>query len=246
MELSHEEKILHRKRNLIAAVATVVVVALLSVFVWRVLFFVELIRSGEIDPSVENFVSDYTLSSMLSDKPLQDGKFNVATADDPSLGALDAPILIVEFADFQCEYSRESSFVMRELVAAYPQKIKYIYRDFPLSEIHPLAQAASQAAQCAHMQGKFWEFHDSLYQNQPMLAEGSFVDFARGLNLNVSAFEKCFASNQTQDEVLADYLDGVEAGVRGTPTFFVNGNRIVGAIPKDVLEAIIKSVSAGQ
>lgn len=241
MELSADEERVHRRRNWIASVVTLIVLALLGIFVWRVLFFAGLIRSGEIDPSNYNYVSGYTLSSILSDKPFQEGEFDVVTKDDPSLGAVGAPVTIVEFADFQCAYSKESSFILRELAAAYPQTIHYVYRDFPLSEIHPLSQTASQAGECAHAQGKFWEYHDRLYQNQSTLSEESFVEYARELNLNVTAFERCLTSDHAQDEVLADYLDGVKAGVRGTPMFFVNGNRIAGAIPKDVLEAIIQS-----
>jgi protein-disulfide isomerase len=246
MELSVDEVHIHRRRNWIASVVTLIVLILLGVFVWRVMFFADLIRSGEIDLSNYNFLSDYTLSANLLSEPLQDGTFDVATDDDPSLGVVGAPVTIVEFADFLCGYSRESSFILRELAAKYPQQIQYIYRDFPLSDIHPLSQIASEAAQCAHEQNKFWEFHDRIYQNQSSLSEGSFVEFARELNLNVAKFEECLTTDKMGAEVLVDYADGVKASVRGTPTFFINGNRVVGAIPKATLETIIKSVAVSQ
>ncbi len=242
MDVSMNEDEIHRKRNWVATVATFLVLGLLSVFVWRVLFFTGLIRSGGIDLSNFSFLSSYSASAALASAPLKDGTFDVATTDDPSLGTPGAPVTIVEFADFQCPFSKQESSVLRELAARYPQQIYFIYRDFPLSDIHPLAQTAAEAGACANAQGKFWEYHDRLYQNQSSITQTSFVEFARELNLDVGAFETCLMSDRMGEEVLADYKAGVEAGVRGTPTFFINGNRIAGAIPKEILETIIASV----
>lgn len=232
----------HRKRSWIATVATVAVLVLLAAFVVRVLYFAGMIRSGTLDASALNFTQSYSISAALASQPVQDGTFDVATADDPSLGRADAPVTIVEFADFGCPYSRESSFVVRELAAKYPESVRFVYRDFPIAELHPIAQKAAEAAQCAQDQGMFWEYHDKLYQNQNDVSEDRLVEFATELNMNTFQFESCLSSGRYVDEVIADYQAGVEAGVRGTPTFFINGNRIAGAIPKEILDALIQSI----
>lgn len=233
---------IHRRRGLVATIATLVVLVLLGVFVVRVVYYANLIRSGEFDPSSLSFTTAYTVSRALASEPVEDGVFDLETTDDPSLGSNSAQVTIVEFADFGCPYSQESSFVIRELALAYPEDVRFIYRDFPLSDIHPIAQKAAEAGECAQDQGKFWEYHDKLYQNQNGLTQDRLVEFAAELNMNVYQFETCLDSGRYADEVIEDYQAGVESGVRGTPTFFINGNRIAGAIPKDILDAVIQSV----
>lgn len=228
-----------KKHNWIAVAATLLVLAALCLFTWRVVYYAQLIRSGDISGSDLSFLSSYTVNTALASTPLPDGQFDVRSADDPSLGSADATVQIVEFADFGCPYSRESSFVMRALAAAYGDKIHYEYRDFPITELHPQAEHAAEAAQCAAAQGKFWEYHDKLYVNQTDLRDEQLVQYAEELNLDTDAFAKCLSSGQFHDEVTADYNDGAAAGVRGTPTFFVNGNRIPGSIPQDVLTQLI-------
>ncbi len=232
----------HRRRGLIAIIATLAVLVLLGVFVFRVVYYTGLIRSGKFDPSSFSFMSEFSMSAALASQPVEDGTFDLATVDDPSLGKRTAAVTIVEFADFGCPYSQESSFVVRELALQYPDDVRFIYRNFPLSDIHPIAQKAAEAGECAQDQGKFWEYHDKLFQNQSSLTPDRFVEFAAELNMNVYQFKSCLDSDRYADEVLEDYQAGVEAGVRGTPTFFVNGNRIVGAIPKDLLDTVIQSI----
>lgn len=230
---------IHKKRNWVATIATLIVIVLLSWFVWRVLSYANQIQKGEIDPSTFDFSENSMSSLRLAAIPISDQPANIVSDDDASLGRKDAPITIVEFADFQCPYSREASFTMRELALKYPEKINYIYRDFPLSEVHPLAQKAAEASECAADQGKFWEYHDKLFQNQSDLSQERFYQFAAELNLNTSFFRSCLDSGTYKKEVETDYQEGLQAGVRGTPTFFINGNRIQGAIPKDIFEKII-------
>ncbi|MBI5793549.1 DsbA family protein [Candidatus Uhrbacteria bacterium] len=244
MEAIQTDEVINRKRSWIATVVTLLVLALLIAFASRVFYFASRIKSGEIDLSTYNFTDSFTSDLALSNTVVTDGEFDLVTTDDPNLGNPDAPLTIVEFADFQCPYSQEVSFVMRELAAKYPEEIYYVYRDLPLTDIHPLAEMAAQAGECAHEQDKFWEYHDKLYQKQSSLTEDSFVTFARELNLNVDQFESCLAKGRYNNEVQEDLEAGVAAGVRGTPTFFINGNLIAGSIPKDVMEAIVKSVTS--
>ncbi|NQV90385.1 DsbA family protein [Candidatus Uhrbacteria bacterium] len=233
---------IHRKRSWVATIVTLFVLALLGLFASRILYYADLIRSGEIDSRTLDFTQSFSTSSTLASQAIVDGAFDLTTTDDPSLGKTSAPIVIVEFADFGCPYSQESSYVVRELALKYPDSIQFIYRDFPLTELHPIAQKAAEAGECADDQGKFWEYHDKLYQNQNSLTEDRLVEFAESLNMNVFQFESCMKSGRYTAEVLEDYQAGIEAGVRGTPTFFINGNRIPGSIPADIFEALIQSV----
>lgn len=171
------------------------------------------------------------------------GRFDISlliTDDDPSLGTEDAALTIVEFADFQCPYSRESYSVVRQIASMYPDTVRFIYRDFPIDALHPLARQAAEAAECAHEQGKFWYMHDKIFQNQDQLSVTSFVRFAREIGLDEDQFKKCFESGKYQQEVEEDYMNGVELGVAGTPTFFFNGVKVAGSIPLDKFKEIIR------
>jgi protein-disulfide isomerase len=241
-----EEISIHKKRGWIGTMVTLVVLFLLGIFVWRIVFFTNQIRNGSLNLSDLNFSQTVSTITKLASEPVKDQVFDVALKNRPTLGNVNAPITIVEFADFGCPFSRTSSFVMRSLATKYPNQFQYIYRDFPLIELHPLAQTASEAAACAHEQGKFWEYHDKIYQNQDSLEEASFEQFATQLNLNVDRFRACFSAQTYTKQVQQDYQDGLAAGVRGTPTFFINGNRIPGSIPQNILENVIVSVGAQQ
>lgn len=226
--------------RVLAGVAIICAIGAFGVFAWRVTHYARLIRSGELDPSQLAFLSAYTPSSIAASIPLTGTSTNVATSDDPSLGGAKAVITIVEFADFGCPYSREASFTVRSAALKYGDKVKFVYRDFPITELHPLAEMAAQAANCAGDQGKFWEYHDKIYANQSVVSANELQTFARALNLNEATFRSCLASGKYAKEVAADFADGVAAGVKGTPTFFVNGTMIPGSIPADVLDALIQ------
>jgi len=159
----------------------------------------------------------------------------IETADDPFLGPAEASVVVVEFADFQCPYCKQVYSMVRELAAQYGNRVKFILRDFPLSEIHPEAQAAAEASGCAFEQGteKFWAYHDKLYQNQEALSSSTYDVIAAQVNLDEQAFKRCMSSHARQDEIQSDLADGAAVGVTGTPTFFLNGYRVQGVIPKD-------------
>jgi hypothetical protein len=236
---------IHKRRNMIATIVTIVILVFVGLFVARVVYFTSLIRSGDIDLSDFSSTGSLTTSLKLAGLPIPDGSFDVVSSDDPSLGASDAPVTIVEFADFGCPYSREASLVMRALAREHPDTVRYIYRDFPITEIHPLAMAAAQAGECAQEQGAFWAYHDKLYQNQNDLSVERLGQFAREVGMNESRFVNCLNSGRFEAEVQQDYEDGLQAGVRGTPTFFINGHRVSGSIPRPLLEQIIESLKNG-
>lgn len=161
------------------------------------------------------------------------------TADDPVLGPADAPITIVEFADFQCPFCiRHAQETDPRLKANYGDQIRYVYKDFSLS-LHPDAYSAALSAQCAREQDKFWEYHDLLFTGTLGLGREAYDSYAQQLGLDMTAFDQCLDEERYADQVQADYDFGVQLGVSSTPTFFINGIAVVGAQPYDLFAQII-------
>jgi protein-disulfide isomerase len=170
-------------------------------------------------------------------------RYEIALTDsDPVQGPVDAPIVIIEYSDFECPYCRRHNLEVKDaLMAAYPGQIRYIHKDFPLASIHPNATSASEAAQCAHEQGKFWDYHDALFTQSLGLGTDAYLAYADEVGLNAQQFSDCFAERRYQDDVQADFDFGAELGIRSTPTFFINGIAVVGAQPFDVFASVIDS-----
>ena len=229
----------HSHRNVIAAVATVLVLACVVGFSWRVYHYASLIQSGTLTEADLTFAKNVTSSDAISKMPVPAGEFDVTSRVAPALGNKGALLTVVEFADFGCPFSRDESFVVRALALAYPDSVRFEYRDFPIAELHPAAAAASEAARCANEQNRFWDYHDKLYANQGSFTDESFSQFATELNLNVGEFNRCLASDRNVAKVQADIDAGIAAGVRGTPTFFIKGIRIPGAIPEDTFRKLL-------
>ncbi len=169
-------------------------------------------------------------------------RVNVSVDDDPYIGNPNAKVVIVEFSDFQCPYCRKFAIeTLPKIIENYGDKIMFVYRDFPL-EIHKLAFNASIAANCAREQGKFWEYHDILFERQAEWSNNAsmFIKYAAELKLDVEAFKACLESGRYNEEIEKDFLDGLHAGVEGTPTFFINGRKVVGAAPYEVFVRIIE------
>ena len=181
--------------------------------------------------------------------------YKIETQGYPSLGPADAPIQIVEFSDYQCPYCyRWHVQVYKSLLAAYPGKIRFVYRNFPLS-FHQNALASAEAALCGGDQNAYWKFHDYLFDKQAilndqastLLDQATYSQFARELGLDVATFENCMTSHKYQQFILddANYANNLpadtngEAAVGGTPTFFVNGHRLGGAYPIEYFKQII-------
>lgn len=163
----------------------------------------------------------------------------IKTDGDPQIGPDRAKVTIVEFSDFQCPYCKTfRDSTLDVLVEKYGDDIRFVYRDYPLP-FHPQAQIAAEAAECANEQGKFWEMHDLIYANQEILMADIYSGFAGQLGLDTQKFDLCLSSNKYADEVTADQKDGESYGVTGTPTFFVNGQILVGAQPASAFEVLI-------
>jgi len=162
----------------------------------------------------------------------------VSTQGHPALGPDAAPVTIVEFSDFQCPYCQQSVQVLKELRHLYGDKIRLVYRDYP-GPNHPYARQAALAAQCSGEQGKFWEYHDLLFERQKPGQGWDFGILARELGLQPNAFQNCLNSGRFGDEITKDLQDGLRLGVTSTPTFLVNGRPLVGAQPLAAFQALI-------
>lgn len=173
-------------------------------------------------------------------------------------GSSNAPVLIVEFADFQCPFAAlHYQQTLPRLIADYvdPGVVRYMVKDFPLSSIHPWAQKASEAAECAGAQGRYWDMHDQLYDRQTQWSSAAnavdlFKQYARDLGLAGDAFDACLDSGATAAEVAADRLEGMAAHVHGTPWFFFFGPHgstvLIGAQPYSVFQQTIDSLLNGE
>ncbi len=174
---------------------------------------------------------------------------NVSIGDNVVLGDSKAPVTIIEFGDYQCPFCgkmfRDTEPKIREEYIK-TGKAKMVYRDFPLSQIHPHAQPAAEAAECARGEGKYWAYHDKLFEKQAQLSSDPafFVGLAGELGLDAKAFSACVTTHKYKDEVAKDYQDGAAAGVQGTPATFVNGKLISGAVPYETFKAAIDEALA--
>ncbi|MFN7131775.1 MAG: DsbA family protein [Myxococcales bacterium] len=158
----------------------------------------------------------------------------------PSKGPENAPITIVEFSDFECPYCSRAKKTVDKVMADYAGKVRLVWRDFPLP-FHAKAPKASEAAHCAGDQGKFWEFHDSLFDNQEKLSIEDLKATAKNLGLDTAKFDQCLDSGQYAGRIAENVQAGREAGVSGTPAFFINGKMISGAQPYEEFKRVIDS-----
>ena len=175
--------------------------------------------------------------SILLKKP------KVEVAYDPARlrGDPKAPVVIVEFSDFQCPYCQAVAPTLKKLLAKYEGRVSLAYLDLPLRDIHPQAQLAAEASRCAGEQGKFWEYHDLLFANQSKLDRPGLVELAHGLKLDEKQFDSCLSSGKYAAQIEQDRQLGLRAGVSGTPGFFINGSLLSGNQPQDAFEKLIQA-----
>ena len=232
-------------RRSVFSLLFVVVLLCSGFFAWQVFSYYQKIVNGTI--SLQD-IPRYSFADKLTTSRLARAaatttpvNVDVASTDDPSLGSNDAPLTIVEFADFGCPYSREASYAIRRAAQTYGSLVHYIYRDFPLTDLHPEAELAAEAGGCANEQDQFWAFHDKLYANQQDLSRSALIDYAAQVGMSTQKFESCLNSGKYKTEVAEDVAAGSKAGVYGTPTFFFNGHVVEGSIPAETLGKIIEA-----
>jgi len=147
---------------------------------------------------------------------------------DHAQGSSDAPMTLVEYGDYECPYCGMAYPIVKRIQARLGHRLRFVFRNFPLAEMHPNATAAAEFAEGAALQGKFWEMHDTLYEHQAALGGASLQNYARKLALDFSALETALRSGAPHQHVRSDFMSGVRSGVNGTPTFFINGRRFDG------------------
>jgi protein-disulfide isomerase len=162
----------------------------------------------------------------------------VRAGTSPAKGPTSAPIELIEFADFQCPFCLAASPTVKRVLDTYGERIHFVYRNFPLQN-HPDAKPAAEAAQCANEQGQFWAYHDRLFGVPGKLSDADLKKTAIDLGLDGARFNACVDEHKYKSVVDADAQEGAEAGVSGTPAFFINGRLLSGAQPYDAFKRII-------
>jgi protein-disulfide isomerase len=165
-------------------------------------------------------------------------------ARDPAVGRSDAPVTIVAFSDFQCPFCARLEPTLREVERAYPDSVRIVWKDFPLTSIHPDAFKAAEASHCAAEQGRYWDYHHRLFVNQQALGLVQLKAHAAALGLDEQKFSSCLDSARYATQVQESLAIGGEVGVQATPTVFVDGKAVHGAQPFDVFAALIDEALA--
>ncbi len=166
------------------------------------------------------------------------------TSKDHLIGPASAPVTLIEYSDFECPFCAKFFPTTQQVIKEYGNKVRLVYRHFPLTSIHPLAQKAAEASECASEQGKFWQFHDLVFANQTLLSAEQLKIWGKDLGLNTTKYNDCLDSGKYATRVQADAQEGEQKGVRGTPATFVNGELISGALPFEAMKQIIDAALA--
>jgi protein-disulfide isomerase len=164
-------------------------------------------------------------------------------AQDHAQGPADAPVTLVEYGDYECPYCGEAYPLLKAVQAALGDRLRFVFRNFPLTEMHPHALHAAEFAEAAAAHGKFWEAHDMLYENQGALTDHDLARYAHALGLPTTAFGDA-VSGRFDAKIQADFSGGVRSGVNGTPSLFVNGERYDGPRDYDTLVAVLSELAA--
>lgn len=196
-------------------------------------------NSGTVNKTVNQNTNAQAANPTANPAKIQ--TFEITSADHV-LGNQDAPVTLVEFSDFECPFCERAYPTFKKILENYKYQVRLVYKHFPLG-FHPNAQKAAEASECAAEQGKFWEYHDKIFDNQSAgLSVEKFKQWAQDLELDAQKFNDCLDSGKYASQVQSDYQEGVTKGVNGTPATFVNGQLISGAVPYETFEQAIKEL----
>jgi protein-disulfide isomerase len=198
-------------------------------------YLMERNRAQAHNDYIKRLKKEYGYKSYL--EPL---RANVEAAGHPTLGPANAPITIVEFSDFECPYCGGLFPTLKQIEKDYADKVRVVYRQFPLSSVHPHAEKAAEASLCALEQQHFWEFHDSMFGNQRELTVDDLKKRAVDMKLDTGKFDECLDSGREADAIQKDIQDGARAGVTGTPAMFINGRFLSGNQPYQTIKDVIE------
>jgi len=219
----------------------IIVLGFLAIFLYNLITIYLTMRASSVSAlESRNFQS--TASKIAGGKI---DLLRIYSAAAPTIGT-DRPLVnIVEFADFACPYSAEEATVFRGLAMKYSDRVRFTFRFFPVnSEAYPDGPNAASAALCAQEQGQFWKMHDTLFSHHDALDKDSLYQYATDIGLDMNKFQDCFETGKYKIRLQKEVADGVAAGADATPTFFVDGERIPGAIPADIFETALINLIA--
>jgi protein-disulfide isomerase len=197
------------------------------------------LKQAKIQQARQDFYAQLRKQSQVA-VLLQAPKVEVSYDPERVRGNPKAPVMIVEFSDFQCPYCQAVEATLKTVLAKHENQVALAFRDLPLSQIHAHALGAAEAARCAGEQGKFWEYHDLLFANQNKLDRNGFLEQAHTLKLDEKQFDSCITSEKYKAQIAQDEQDGRRAGLNGTPGFFINGVFLNGNQPEAVFETSIQ------
>jgi len=165
------------------------------------------------------------------------------TSRDHVQGPEDAPLTLVEYGDYECPSCGSAYPIVKRVQEKFGKRLRFVFRNFPLSKIHPHAESAAETAEFAAAQGRFWEMHDLLFENQEQLSEALYSELAEELGLSPTALRQALEEGRYKDRVRTDFSSGVRSGVNGTPTFFINGTRHDGPFDYETLILALREES---
>jgi len=224
----------------------------LATLLFAVLFVISLFTGGFGYGGNGNVVANNGGGDVPANQVAGPSASGLIEEGDPVLGEADAKISVLEFSDFQCPYcaraASDTVVGLKNSALFTSGEVNFIYKHFPLNSIHPFAQNAAEAAECANRQGEFWDYHDTLFANQGALDDASLKSYASQLGLDTKEFNSCLDDDEAKSEVTKELSQATSAGGRGTPYFVIINNdngetqSISGAVPYAQLEAAINAV----
>jgi len=209
------------------------------------------IKKGQKDllaklDNVEKVVQQMKAAPAAPARPQVDPNkvYNIPLTDAQVKGPKDAKVTIVEFSDFQCPFCKQATPLVDDALKAYPKDVNLVFKQFPLTSIHPYALPAAKAAVAAGKQGKFWQMHDIMFENNTQLTQDKLKEYAGKIGLDVARWEKDVASPEVQAQIDRESQEARAADVTGTPTIFVGGKRLQNRSPDGFKQAIEEAMKA--
>ncbi len=218
-----------------ALFGTLIFLSFFGYYFWQITY-------GDAQKLAEQFNPKFTTlpgsaAENLNQLPLEDIK-KVIRQNSPTAGNANAPVTILAFIDFECPFSQEGYPIFKDVIDTYGSVATVVFKHFPIENIHPNAMPSAFASACAGEQGKFWEYYEEIFSTK-QLDRISLESHAKQLDLNLPVFMECLDSEKYRSAVEQDLIDGVHLGVRGTPTYFVNGTKVEGVVSREVWDKVI-------
>lgn len=170
---------------------------------------------------------------------------NAVGERDHVRGPAKASVTLVEYGDFECPFCGHAYWVLNRLEERFARDLRFVFRHFPMIEIHPLAMLAAEASEAAAAQGKFWDMHEVLYENQPHFDPENLIEYANEIEIDVDRFIDDLENHRYRERIRDDFMGGVRSGVNGTPCLFINGERFDGPADEALLAKTIEAARRG-